>query len=125
MSMQELFGEEIISSYSRAQAIEDGMLIDVSDEAANGGCGFTFPVALTTAAWVEAVKVPKSNKTQTEAGRLHDVLWMLRCAIKRASDPRQVDYRLKVGRKLVSLKALCGPGDTAEPVITIMLPHED
>jgi hypothetical protein len=27
--------------------------------------------------------------------------------------------------RLVSLKAICGPGDTAEPVITIMLPNED
>jgi hypothetical protein len=25
----------------------------------------------------------------------------------------------------VRLKALCGPGDSGEPVITIMLPHED
>ena len=26
---------------------------------------------------------------------------------------------------LVTLKALCGPGDQGEPVMTIMLPHED
>jgi hypothetical protein len=25
----------------------------------------------------------------------------------------------------VKFKALCGPGDNLEPVITIMLPHED
>jgi hypothetical protein len=31
------------------------------------------------------------------------------------------------GRKMnkVKLKALCGPGDNGEPVITIMLPEED
>jgi hypothetical protein len=28
-------------------------------------------------------------------------------------------------RDLVTLKAVCGPGDTPEPVITIMLPDED
>jgi hypothetical protein len=27
--------------------------------------------------------------------------------------------------KLVELKAVCGPGDNSEPVITIMLPEED
>ena len=27
--------------------------------------------------------------------------------------------------KLVSLKAICGPGDTWDPVLTIMLPDED
>jgi hypothetical protein len=28
-------------------------------------------------------------------------------------------------RRLVTLKAMCGPGDQGEPVITIMLPEED
>jgi hypothetical protein len=28
-------------------------------------------------------------------------------------------------RDLVTLKAACGPGDDAEPVLTIMLPDED
>jgi hypothetical protein len=28
-------------------------------------------------------------------------------------------------QETVTLKAICGPGDTAEPVITIMLPEED
>ena len=28
-------------------------------------------------------------------------------------------------RRVVTLKAVCGPGDRAEPVITIMLPRED
>ncbi len=118
--------EDLIYVYTRAQAIEDGFLIDVSDEARTGGCGYTVPVAITSAAWVEAVKVPRSNKVQTESGRLHDVLWVLRCALKRAPDgTTQLDYRLKVGRKLVALKALSGPGDKGEHVITIMLPHED
>jgi hypothetical protein len=26
---------------------------------------------------------------------------------------------------LVRLKAVCGPGDQGEPVMTVMLPHED
>jgi len=25
----------------------------------------------------------------------------------------------------VKLKAICGPGDQGEPVLTIMMPHED
>jgi hypothetical protein len=28
-------------------------------------------------------------------------------------------------RDLVTLKAVCGPGDDGEPVVTIMLPDED
>ena len=40
----ELFGE-VISSYSRAQAIEDGVLVDVSSVAR--AAGIKFPVAMT------------------------------------------------------------------------------
>ena len=38
---------EVISSYSRAQAIEDGVLVDVSTVAKEAG--IKFPVAMTAA----------------------------------------------------------------------------
>ena len=44
----EMFGD-LIDSYSRAQAIEDGTLIDVSEIA--NEAGFTIPVAVTQAVW--------------------------------------------------------------------------
>ena len=57
---------------------------------------------------------------------------MLRCAIMRdqRAETSRLDFRLLVRNdnrrpEEVTLKALCGPGDDAEPVITIMLPHED
>ena len=43
----------------------------------------------------------------------------------RAASGDTLRYRLTVSRRLVVLKAVCGPGDTAEPVLTIMLPEED
>ena len=39
----------VISIYSRAQAIEDGILVDVSDTAREAG--FTIPVAVTRTVW--------------------------------------------------------------------------
>ena len=57
---------------------------------------------------------------------------MLRCAIVGQNRPHtsRIDFELLVRNdnrqpEKVTLKALCGPGDQAEPVITIMLPHED
>jgi hypothetical protein len=54
---------------------------------------------------------------------------MLRIAIKGSGKTDQVHFSVivKNGRstKPVQLKSICSPGDSAEPVITIMLPEED
>lgn len=118
---------ELISAYTRRQAIEDGTLIDVSHIAKEAG--FRFPVALTAAAWVAAVEVQPDTTCQDEAGRLWDVLNVLRFSIQ-GKCGSVIRFSVSVvggqGRsRRVDLKSLCGPGDNAEPVITIMLPHED
>ena len=131
-TMTEIFGE-VISSYSRAQAIGDGCLVDVSAVAKEAG--IKFPVALTRAVFEDCVawsaEDSKRQAYQDESGRLWDVIWMLRCAIKNGgSEIKYSLYRIPkggTGRKarLVTLKAICGPGDNAEPVITIMQLNED
>jgi hypothetical protein len=120
---------DLIFSYSRAQAINDGVLIDVSKLAAEAG--FLFPVAMTSAAWVRCVNVAEKAEEsgQDETGRLWDVLNVLRWAVKRSPGGNEVRFQVSVfdGDRFdtVELKSLCGPGDDAEPVITIMLPDED
>jgi hypothetical protein len=119
---------DLIHAYSRAQAIADGVLIDVSQTAREAG--FRFPVAFTRAVWERCVAVPPGVLCQDEAGRLWDVLTMLRFAA-RGQDGREVRFGVHVRidnqerPPLVRLKALCGPGDNGEPVITVMLPEED
>src|SRR5205823_5504886 len=120
---------DLIHRYTRAQAIEDGVLIDVSATAREAG--FRFPVALTRAAWERCVSVPSGVVCQDEAGRLWDVLTMLRFAI-RGQDGAEVRFGVHVRNDnrertppLVRLKALCGPGDEGEPVVTVMMPDED
>src|SRR5262245_40314299 len=71
----------LIDRYTRADAIRDGMLIDVS--AAGREAGIRWPVALTRAAWERCVRVPEGVECQSEAGRLWDVLWMLSLAARR------------------------------------------
>jgi hypothetical protein len=122
---------DLIHSYTRADALRDGILIDVSATATEAG--FVYPVALTAAAWVTCVAVPPAVPCQDEAGRLWDVLTMLRHAVRgQGSNASEVRFGVHVRNDnrerippLVRLKALCGPGDRGEPVITVMLPQED
>jgi hypothetical protein len=67
---------KLIHSYSRAQAIEDGVLIDVSQAAKEAG--IRYPVALTWAVWERCVTVPPGVHCQDEGGRLCDLLYLLR-----------------------------------------------
>ncbi len=123
--------DDLIHSYSRAEALADGVLIDVSATAREAGC--RFPVALTRAVWERCVGVPAGVACQDEAGRLWDVVWMLLCAI-RTSAPGAVAVHFGVHVRndnrdrtppLIRLKALCGPGAQGEPVLTVMMPDED
>jgi hypothetical protein len=56
---------------------------------------------------------------------------MLRVASGRAEGSDRVHFQVLVDvnghghREVVKLWALCGPGDNAEPVVTIMLKDED
>ncbi|WP_437203407.1 DUF6573 family protein [Planctomicrobium sp. SH664] len=117
----------LIFAYTRKQAIEDGTLVDVSDLAKEAG--FKFPVAITAAAWTAAVEVPFNAPGQDETGRLWDVLNVLRFSII-GRDESEIRFCVSVvgsggTSRRVDLKSICGPGDNAEPVITIMLPRED
>jgi len=122
---------EIIHSYSRAQAIEDGLLIDVSETAREAG--FRFPVAVTREAWERYIVPSEEDRKrwgQDTNGRLWDTLWMLRHAIKSARAGQQeilfkVYFTMRGRQELATLKAVAGPGDNFEPVITVMLPEED
>ena len=134
-----LFGEEnVIFAYTRAQAIADGVLIDVSEAASEAG--FRFPVALTAQVWADCVAwEPEDSDRQIHqdlSGRLWDVLWMASFAIRAcagASQSNRLPFRLFVvprdGKsqqaREVELHVHIGPGDQGEPVLTIMLPLED
>jgi hypothetical protein len=121
----------VIHSYTRAEALADGVLFDVSTVAREAG--IRYPTALTAAAWARCVAVPPGVACQDEQGRLWDVLYLLRCAIGRSGGGgAEVRFGVHVRNDnrdgtppLVALKALCHPGDNAEPCITILMPDED
>ena len=122
-----LFSEaDVIHAYSRAQAIEDGVLVDVTEMATEAG--FVWPVAITAGVWALIHDIPsRFQGIQDIEGRLWDVIWMARGAAKH-NDGEEILYRLILhhGRKTyATLKLVSGPGDEGEPVITILLPDED
>lgn len=125
---------ELIHSHSRAQMFEDGDLVDVSATAKEL---FKFPCAMTRAAFETAVAwTDEENRQkgtlQDQEGRLWDVLYMASIAGKKTNASEILYTVLVVPREgkgtrpqPLQLKAVVGPGDTLDPVITIMLPDED
>jgi len=123
--------DEIIYTYTRAQAIADGYQIDVSSVAAKAG--IRFPVFITRGVFENYVAVPPDVTGQDEAGRLWDVVWMLRFAIRKAAHGQnRLPFALYVRNdnhrpKLVKLIAVCSARDMddPQPAITVMMPDED
>lgn len=134
LNLEAIFGEAI-HAYTRAQAIADGLLVDVTETARNAG--FRVPVAITAAAWDKAVAWSNEDTArqtpQDEAGRLWDVVWMSYVAARRASGSCRVPVQLHVvprdgtttTPRLTTLHMVIGPGDEGEAVITLMNPDED
>ena len=134
-SAESFFGD-IISTYTRAQAIEDGVLIDISSTAKEAG--FEWPVAMTAGAWADCVAWSDTDSQaqvyQDQSGRLWDVIFMAFQAISlsRETGDRLLFRLYRVPRdghstdaELTTLKLVVGPGDSGEPVITILLANED
>ena|ERR1700722_19462878 len=123
--------DEILCTYTRAQAIADGFQIEVTPTAKNAG--IVFPVFLTRTVYDVYVVIPPGVEGQDGLGRLWDILWMLRFAIRRAKPGHdRLPFALYVrndnlGPKLVKLVAHCGPRDIddPQPAITVMMPDED
>jgi hypothetical protein len=135
--------------YSRAQAIADGMLVDLTSATDDKGqplcqqAGFKVPVAISRAAWAQTIEVGGTWKPagdgevlelkngQSLTGRLWDLLWMMRVACGQSGCVDRVEFQVLVdvdgngASKPVRLRALCGPGDDARPVITVMMEGED
>jgi hypothetical protein len=120
---------DLIHTYSRAEALADGALVDVTPTAEEAG--IKYPVALTRAVWGLYVQVPEGVHGQDESGRLWDLLWVLRHDIHKANPGTAVIlYQVYVRNdnrkpRPVTLKAVCGPDDDAFLCITLMLPDED
>ena len=122
---------DLIHSYTRTQALADGVLIDVSELASEAG--FKLPVAVSDCLYhgylTPSLELAKEG--QSLNGRLWDTLSVLRYAIKAASSTDRISFSVlfqmasDTEPEPVDLLAVCGPDDSGFPVITIMLPSDD
>jgi hypothetical protein len=136
MTLTSLFSnDEIIFAYTRADAISDGVLVELSDQIVREA-GIKVKVAVTRAVWEDYLSPSCLDELlgQSVEGRTWDLLWMFGCAARRSRHASTIQFRVlfatmeesgSIVTEDVLLKAVCGPGDDAEPVITIMLPWED
>ena len=121
----------VIFSYTRAQALADGVLIDVTTQAKS--LGFRVPVAVTDHLYHGYVEMASGleSQGQSTAGRLHDLLSLAMTAARTSKGTDRVtfkvDFLMNPNRKeTVEVIAHIGPGDDGViPVLTLMLPGDD
>ena len=142
--MSNLFDDAIlIHSYTRAQAIADGVLVDVTGDART--VGYKVPVAMTAGAHealvsptdthngitaMEALRPFMVAGTMGKGALARPVAMVLggaacTCVVRNMGDRVFVAFSRGADGDPVRAWAQCGPGDTAAPVITVMLEVED
>jgi len=110
---------DIIFSYTRAQAIADRVLIDVTPTALEAG--FRFPAAATAALMAVVETIPRQYSHGDIEVRLWDVLWMASLAARRAkSECSRIAFEVILPiegtkRQYQTLIIDIGPGDYPGP----------
>jgi hypothetical protein len=125
-------GFAVISVYTRAQAIADGVLIDATRGELTEVSAQHFPgvhVAMTAAvgALIEKAVASKHHANDWK-GVWHDVLWMSNVPPIPIVPSQRVFQVIVQGagkRGPHTFKVVAHPGDRGEPCLTIMLPNED
>lgn len=119
---------DFIFKYTRAEAIADGVLYDVSTLAKEAG--YKVPVAVSASVWGALNDIPEESG-QDLTGRLWDLLIVLLAEIRSLTESTDlIRYRIILDRtttdeEFFELKALSHGGDDGEHVLTIMQPEED
>jgi len=127
-----LTGAPIISSYSRKQAVEDGVLIDLSDIACP--LFWIWPVACTAGVWQQLVACGVDPEKESESGATYArrakqlIVNSWEAAQAQRNDGERPDILKFIadtdaGSTLVWARVT--PGDDGKPVVTIMLISED
>lgn len=126
----EMFGEPV-HIYTRAQAIEDGVLVDISDYGSE--MGLKYPSAVTNTLYEKYLNADNILKEygQSTKGRILDMLTMFVLAVKNAKTDtdtiifKTIFFNRDLQEELVKIKCIIGPGDDPKPVFTFMFPEED
>lgn len=134
-TMPDIFGPPI-HTYTRSEAIADGVLIEVTQSVVGR---FPVPVAYTAAAHAAAIAWDDETDShkgvftgQDQTAREADVLWMFICGARANRGGDRFEFQVHrvppAGRGVlarpVTLVAVLGGDDDGKPVVTIMLAGE-
>jgi hypothetical protein len=135
---------KIISTYTRAEAVRDGIQIAIPQELSREA-GIKYPVFITQKVYNKYIPVPETMQYESSEGRLWDLLFMF-AWIARITNSAELQFQFVVqlpdlgdwnkfekicegNRQLreVTLKAIVSPMDLDDPrpAITILFPDED
>jgi len=126
--------DEVIYSYTRSHALEDGVLVDATQIAMEAS--FRYPTAIT--ADLHARITPNEREKalgQSYEGRLWDVVFLASFAARQAGTQDRCSFEVGLfeaevapphctHRRTLLLWMVVGPGDQGEPVITIGFPED-
>lgn len=116
--VREFYGDPV-STHSRAKAIEDGDLVDVTAFAKGI---YRYPVAFTHALWSLIESIPDGSRETLETRARAILVESVRAIPKgQGRDRITVISFIETRNGLISIElvAVCGPGDDAKPVVTI------
>lgn len=121
--------KNIIYSYTRFQALQDGVLVDLNQFIPVKESGYKYPIACTAAVY-EIIERAVANKQfhNSHSGVVWDILWMSRIGVLKKWESGQLFQVIinGAGRKTIyNFVIEVSGGDDGEPVLTIMLPGED
>lgn len=119
-TVTEIFGKPIFK-YTGEQAVNDGVLVDVTDCAKEAG--IKWPVRITNHLH-ETINPPETSYDDF-AGRLWDVLFLaaVRCKNARPGDPGPLQYQVKIGAHVHTLWVAID-GTNGYPALHIMHPED-
>ena len=121
--IMEALSDQPIHTYTRQQAIEDGILVDLSgNDAARQH--WRHPMAATSAVWIAIASAIREEGCDLN-GIIHDISILAKLHMTGSGNEDIVYFIAKIGKATCKLKLHYGPGDNHEPVLTLMLDDED
>ena len=129
MGDDSFFGDAVVFRYTRKQALEDGVLISLSE----GECSeitklhFKAPLAATALIIAQLQEVVESGNGDWQ-GILHDIYSVSKSPFGRTEqvgNGEERHFSVRFGEKTYSLKIHAGAGDDGELVLTLMESNED
>lgn len=115
---------DIISVYTRKQAINDGVLADLSTLFPAECRVYRYPVACTESIW-RLLESAVDAKLGDIKGLVGDLLWMSQKGIVKKLSESTMLFQVHIGLKNHTFKVKVGPADDMTPCVTIMQEGED